>query len=193
MVKSIKWTGHYLYTSLNTSTFWAVVVAQWLEQSLLIPEVRGSNPGIGKFLIELLFIVNCIEKTGNGPFLRPRATCIGEGPLIGGSPNGGLETPWGRPCIGECAGCSGLCGLCRWWPSELEGRKEGRPESGRPPGFDPEGGLGGAGTGGTPCCPRTPNRFCKLWNRIWDHDEDEEQGSFWVPKTITRIAWSLMP
>ena len=27
---------------------WAVVVAQLIEQSLLIPEVRGSNPVIGK-------------------------------------------------------------------------------------------------------------------------------------------------
>ena len=29
-----------------------MVVAQLVEQSLLIPEVRGSNPVIGKFYIE---------------------------------------------------------------------------------------------------------------------------------------------
>ena len=50
----------------------AVVVAQLVEQSLLIPEVRSSNPVIGN-----LFTVNCIEKTkikkkevGYGPFKK---------------------------------------------------------------------------------------------------------------------------
>ena len=41
---------------------WAVVVAQLVERSLLIPEVCGSNPVIGKNLliyIEHLFTVNC--------------------------------------------------------------------------------------------------------------------------------------
>ena len=60
----------------------AVVVAQVVELSLQIPEVRGSNPrsvvriqALAKNYIEHLFIVNCIEKTkikkkeaGNGPF-----------------------------------------------------------------------------------------------------------------------------
>ena len=32
------------------SEYWAVVVAQLVEQSLPIPEVRGSNPVIGKNL-----------------------------------------------------------------------------------------------------------------------------------------------
>ena len=41
----------------------AVVVAQLVERSLPIPEVRGSNPVIGKKIIEHLFTVNCIEKT----------------------------------------------------------------------------------------------------------------------------------
>ena len=40
-----------------------MVVAQLVEQSLLIPEVRGSNPVIGKIYNEHLFTVNCIEKT----------------------------------------------------------------------------------------------------------------------------------
>ena len=38
---------------------WAVVVAQLVERSLLTPEIRGSNPDIGKTLS-----TNCtIEKT----------------------------------------------------------------------------------------------------------------------------------
>ena len=40
-----------------------MVVAQLIERSLPIPEVRGSNPVIDKICIEHLFIVNCIEKT----------------------------------------------------------------------------------------------------------------------------------
>ena len=54
---------------------WAVAVAQLVEQLLTIPEVRSSNPVIGKIYIEHWFTVNCIEKTkmkkkeaGNGPF-----------------------------------------------------------------------------------------------------------------------------
>ena len=57
-----------------------MVVAQLVERSLPIPEVRGSNPVIGKNYIEHLFIVYCqlcIEKTKikkkeamNGPFLK---------------------------------------------------------------------------------------------------------------------------
>ena len=39
------------------------VVAQLVEQSIPIPEVRGLNPVIGKNYIEDLFTVNCIEKT----------------------------------------------------------------------------------------------------------------------------------
>ena len=40
----------------------AVVVAQLVEWLLSIPEVRGSNPVIGK-IICWTFTVNCIEKT----------------------------------------------------------------------------------------------------------------------------------
>ena len=68
----------------------AVVVAQVVEQPLPIPEVRGSNPLIGKNLyIEQLFNVKCIEKTkikekeaGNGPlektFLTNNIYSIGQ-------------------------------------------------------------------------------------------------------------------
>ena len=38
-------------------------MAQWVERSLAIPEVRVANPVIGKINIEHLFTVNCIEKT----------------------------------------------------------------------------------------------------------------------------------
>ena len=41
---------------------WAVVVTQLVERSLPAPEVRGSNPVIGRIFIHLLTI-NCIEKT----------------------------------------------------------------------------------------------------------------------------------
>ena len=40
-----------------------VVVAQLVERSLAILEVRGSNPFNGKIYIEHLFTINCIEKT----------------------------------------------------------------------------------------------------------------------------------
>ena len=41
-----------------------MVVAQWVERSLPIREVRCLNPVIVKYLhIEHLFTVNCIEKT----------------------------------------------------------------------------------------------------------------------------------
>ena len=58
----------------------AVVVAQLVERLLPIPEVRGSNPVIGKFN-EHSLTVNCIEKTkikikeaGNGPFFKKLST-----------------------------------------------------------------------------------------------------------------------
>ena len=38
-------------------------MGQLVEQSLPIPEVHALNPVIGKFYIEHLFTVNCIEKT----------------------------------------------------------------------------------------------------------------------------------
>ena len=42
-------------------------MAQLVERLLLIPEVHGSTPVIGKIYIEHLFvyflIINCIEKT----------------------------------------------------------------------------------------------------------------------------------
>ena len=49
----------------NTATAWAVVVVQLVERSLPTPEVRGSNPVIGKIYIEQLLTVNCVlvEKT----------------------------------------------------------------------------------------------------------------------------------
>ena len=49
--------------SQTKSNEWAVVVAQLVERLLLIPEVCGSNPVIGKNLfiyIEHLLTVNCV-------------------------------------------------------------------------------------------------------------------------------------
>ena len=44
----------------------AVVVAQSIMRPHSTPEVRGSNPVIGKLLyVEHLFTVNCIEKNEN--------------------------------------------------------------------------------------------------------------------------------
>ena len=40
-----------------------MVVAQLVEWSLPIPEIRGSNPDIDKIYIEHLFTVSCAEKT----------------------------------------------------------------------------------------------------------------------------------
>ena len=37
---------------------WVVVVAQLVEQSPPTPEIRGSNPVIGKLLLNI-----CVEKT----------------------------------------------------------------------------------------------------------------------------------
>ena len=72
-VKQVFLTSHHFLRLLR-----AVVVAQLVEWSLLIPDVRGLNPVIGNYLyIEHLFTVNCIEKTKikkkearNGPFLK---------------------------------------------------------------------------------------------------------------------------
>ena len=71
---------------INKKKFWAMVVAQLEELSLLIPEVSSSTPVIGKIFNERLFTVNCIEKTkmekkvtGNVPFLQTkkfRGNCI---------------------------------------------------------------------------------------------------------------------
>ena len=59
----------------------AVVVAQLVEQSLLIPEVHGSNPVIHKIYIEHLFTVNCIEnretEACNGPLLKKIGYSLG--------------------------------------------------------------------------------------------------------------------
>ena len=49
----------------NFRVAWAVVVAQLVERSLPTPEVRGSNPVIGKLLhwtFNCLPSVNCVLK-----------------------------------------------------------------------------------------------------------------------------------
>ena len=42
---------------------WAVVVAQLVEWSLPTTEIRGSNSGIGNFIVHQLHGKDCIEKT----------------------------------------------------------------------------------------------------------------------------------
>ena len=57
--KTRNW-GNKRRKSFTNVTILAVVVAQLVERSLLIPEVRGSNPVIGKNL----FILNiCLLST----------------------------------------------------------------------------------------------------------------------------------
>ena len=57
-------TQQYNFFAGQTLKIWEVVVAQLVERSLWIPEVRGSNPVIGKIYlyIEQLFTVNCVLK-----------------------------------------------------------------------------------------------------------------------------------
>ena len=59
-------------------SFWLqVVVAQLVERLLLTPEVRVSNPVIGKLLyrtFHCLPTVNCIEKTKRKKKKRPGKT-----------------------------------------------------------------------------------------------------------------------
>ena len=58
---------------------WEVVVAQLVERSLPIPEVRGLSPVIGKnLLISNIFILSTVywkdenkeKEAGNGPFFK---------------------------------------------------------------------------------------------------------------------------
>ena len=46
---------------------WAVAVAQLVERSLPIPEVRGLNPVIGKklFILNICLLSNCVLKDEN--------------------------------------------------------------------------------------------------------------------------------
>ena len=58
--KTRNW-GNKRRKSFTNVTILAVVVAQLVERSLLIPEVRGTNPVIGK----KLFILNiCLLSNG---------------------------------------------------------------------------------------------------------------------------------
>ena len=47
--------GRFLNSWKQIVLQWVVVVPQLVQRSLLIPEVRGSNPVINKFFIEQLF------------------------------------------------------------------------------------------------------------------------------------------
>ena len=58
-----------------------LLVAQFVEQSLLTPEICSLNRVIGKLLYRTFVSVNCIEKTekekeaGNGPFKNNSTNC----------------------------------------------------------------------------------------------------------------------
>ena len=47
---------------LNIGISWAVVVAQLVEQLLLIPEVRSSNPVISKIYIEHCLLSTILKR-----------------------------------------------------------------------------------------------------------------------------------
>ena len=57
--KTRNW-GNKRRKSFTNVTILAVVVAQLVERSLLIPEVRGTNPVIGKklFILNICFLSN---------------------------------------------------------------------------------------------------------------------------------------
>ena len=67
-----------------TCMSWAVAVAQLAERSLLISQIRNSNPDNGKIYRTIIIHCQlyCIEKTkikekeaGNGPFFKNKKTC----------------------------------------------------------------------------------------------------------------------
>ena len=65
------------YLPINFIRNWAVVVAKLAQRPLSILEFCSLNPDIGKIYNEILFTVNCIEKTkinkkeaGNGPLQK---------------------------------------------------------------------------------------------------------------------------
>ena len=45
----------------------SVVAVQLVERSLPTPEIRGSNPVIGKFYLLSAVLKNCVEKTKKTP------------------------------------------------------------------------------------------------------------------------------
>ena len=55
--------GTRTFCASNKTIYWAAVLVQLVKWSLPILEVPGSNPVIGKFYIEHLFPVHCIENT----------------------------------------------------------------------------------------------------------------------------------
>ena len=72
----------WLINSIVTWTARAVVVAQLVERSLWMPEVRGSNPVIGKlFYRTFICLLSTVEKTKIkkkeaeiGPFFNTKKT-----------------------------------------------------------------------------------------------------------------------
>ena len=53
---------HFAHLWFESFMIRAVIVAQLVEQLLLIPEIRGSNSVIGNFIYYQLYYKNCLEK-----------------------------------------------------------------------------------------------------------------------------------
>ena len=63
-----------VFKSAKSFSWWAVVVAQLVERSLPTPEIRGSNPNIGKLYLPIVHWKdeNKEKEAGNGPFLKKK-------------------------------------------------------------------------------------------------------------------------
>ena len=69
------YNGHFHCENIPLKMQRAVVVAQLVERSLPMPEVRGSNPVIGKNILNIYLLStvywkdeNKEKEAGNGPF-----------------------------------------------------------------------------------------------------------------------------
>ena len=51
-----------LVQSLIIKLYWEVVVAQLVERSLSMPEVRGSTPVIGKILLSICLLSTVLKR-----------------------------------------------------------------------------------------------------------------------------------
>ena len=80
-------------------------VAQLVERSLPIPEIRGSNPVIGKIYWTFVYCQLCVEKTkirrkeaGNGPFFKKEPWIS----TFTGKQTFNVGTRWRKSLTGHC-------------------------------------------------------------------------------------------
>ena len=52
----------YILSVLQKEHTWEVVVAQLVEWSILIPEIRGSTPVIGKILLNICLLSTVLKR-----------------------------------------------------------------------------------------------------------------------------------